>query len=141
MATLMSCDPSHRPPSYLPLLIYLMFQTAPLTGLILLAICVAANPVVVRNNLVSLPLARQLKFTGSKDLVNRDRARAKQLFSFSNAKHGDYLSADSDATVGLDATNAASSYRTTVGIGSPATSCESHQPSFIELIMDSIPPC
>ena len=140
MATLTSCGPSHRFPSYRPLLIYLMFQTAPLTGLILLAICVAANPIVVRDNLVSLAIARQLKFTGSKDLVNRDRARAKQLFSFSNAKQGDYLSADSDTTIGLDATNAASSYRTTVGIGSPATSCESHQSSFIELMMDSILP-
>jgi len=102
-----------------------MFQTTPLTSLMLFAICVTANPIVVRNSLVSLPFAKQLKFTGSKGLVNRDRARAKQLLSFSDAKQTDYLSADSDATVSLDATNAASSYRTTVGIGSPATSCES----------------
>lgn len=106
-----------------------------------MAICVTANPIVVRNSPVSLPFARQLKFTGSKDLVNRDRARAKQLFSFSDAKQSDYLSADLDATVGLDATNDASSYRATVSIGSPATSCESHRPSFIELIIDSIPTC
>jgi len=136
---LTSCDPSHRPLTHLPALIHLMFQTTPLTSLMLFAICVTANPIVVRNSLVSLPFAKQLKFTGSKGLVNRDRARAKQLFSFSDAKQTEYLSADSDATVGLDATNAASSYRTTVGIGSPATSCESHQPSFIELIIDSTP--
>jgi len=141
MATLTTCDPSHRPPFYLPALIYLMFQTTPLTSLILLAVCVAANPIVVRNSPVSLPFARQLKFTGSKDLVNRDRARAKQLFSFSDARQSEYLSVDSDATVGLEATNAASSYRTTVGIGSPPTSCESHQHSFFELIADSKPSC
>lgn len=118
-----------------------MFQTTPLTSLILLAVCVTANPIVVHNTPVSLPFARQLKIIGSKDLVNRDRARVKQLFSFSDAKQRDYSRADSDATVGLDATNAASSYRTTVGIGSPATSCESHQPSFFELIVDSKTSC
>jgi cathepsin E len=103
-----------------------MSWITPLTSLIMMlfAICVMANPIVVRNSPVSLPFAKQLKFTSSKGLVDRDRARAKQLLSFSDAKQIDYLSADSDAIVGLDATNAASSYRTTVGIGSPATSCE-----------------
>ena len=99
-----------------------MFQTALLTGLILLALSVKANPSVVRNTLVSLSFARQLNATGSKNLVLRDQARAKHLVSLSKAKQSDNLSVD--AIVGLDVTNAASTYWTSIGVGSPPTSCE-----------------
>jgi hypothetical protein len=115
-----------------------MFQTAPLTSLILLALSVKASPIVVRNTLVSLSFARQLNATGPNGLVLRDQARAKHLVSLSKAKQSDGLSAD--AIVGLDVTNAASAYRTSVGVGSPATFCESRRPIFIiEFIIDSIP--
>jgi hypothetical protein len=115
-----------------------MFQTAPLTSLILLALSANASPIVVRNTLVSLSFARQLNATGRNGLVLRDQARAKHLVSLSKAKQSHDLSVD--AIVGFDVTNAASAYRTSVGVGSPATFCESRRPIFIiEFIMDSIP--
>jgi len=114
-----------------------MFQTALLTGLILLALSVKANPIVARNTLVSLSFARQLNVTGSKNLVLRDRARAKHLASLSKAKQSDNLSAN--AIVGIDVTNAASAYRTSIGVGSPTTFCELQQPISIEFTIYSIP--
>jgi hypothetical protein len=108
-----------------------MFWTALLMRLILLALSVKANPIVARNTLVSLSFARQLNVTGSKNLVLRDRARAKHLVSLSDAKQSDNLSAD--AVVGLDTTNAASAYRTSIGVGSPATFCEHQRPISLSL--------
>jgi hypothetical protein len=113
-----------------------MFQTGLLTGLILLTLSVNANPIVARNTLVSLSFARQLNVTGSKNLVLRDRARVKHLISLSKAKQSDNLSAD--AIVGLDVTNAASAYHTSIGVGSPATFCEL-RPISIEFAIYPIP--
>lgn len=122
IASLTICGSPNRPPTYLPALMHVMSQIAPLTS-ILLALGIAANPIVVRNSLVSLSFARHLNITGSNDLVLRDQTRAKHLVSLSKAKLSDNLSAD--AIIGLNVINAAATYQTSVDIGSPANSCES----------------
>ena len=99
-----------------------MLLTTLLTCPILSVLSVAANPIVIREASVSLPFARQLNVTGSHDLVLKDQARARNLVALSNAQQSGTSSAD--AIVDLGATNAALAYRASVGVGSPATSCE-----------------
>jgi hypothetical protein len=57
-----------------------MFPTASLTSFLLLAVSVAANPTVVRRAPISLPFTRQLNITGAHDVVQKDQARAKNLY-------------------------------------------------------------
>jgi len=99
-----------------------MFPTASLTAFLLLAVSVAANPIVVRKPPVSLSFARYLNITGSHDLVKKDQARAKNLVSIGKAKQSGRLIPDKGISVG--ATNVTISYQVSVGIGSPPTSCE-----------------
>jgi cathepsin E len=96
-----------------------------------------ANPIIVRDSLVSLSFARNLNVTSSNNLVLRDLSHAKHLVSLSNDKQGDNLSAD--PVVGVDVTNVASIYQVNVGVGSPATSCELQWPIFIEFTIICMP--
>ena len=50
------------------------------------ALSVATNPVVVRNSLVSLPLAKQFNSTGVFHVLERDQDRAKTLAAFGARK-------------------------------------------------------
>ncbi|KAH9046277.1 aspartic peptidase A1 [Lactarius hengduanensis] len=97
-----------------------MFPTATLTASLLLVVCVAANPIVVRKPPVSLSFARHLNITGTHDLIKKDQARAKNLVSISKAKQSGTLS--HDAVVSAGVTNVAVVYQASVGVGSPATS-------------------
>ncbi|KAH9979453.1 aspartic peptidase domain-containing protein [Lactifluus volemus] len=55
---------------------------------LLFAVGIAANSVVIRQGPVSLPLARHINITGSNDLVQKDRARAKNLVANIQAIEG-----------------------------------------------------
>ncbi|KAF8260104.1 aspartic peptidase A1 [Lactarius quietus] len=96
-----------------------MFPTASLTAFLLLAVSVAANPIVVRKSPVSLPFARHLNITGAQDVVQKDRARAMNLVSVSKAKEGSTSSPNTVSSVGV--TNVGVLYGASVGIGSPPT--------------------
>ncbi|KAI0296358.1 aspartic peptidase domain-containing protein [Multifurca ochricompacta] len=96
-----------------------MFPTALLTAFLLLAVSVAANPIVVRKPSVSLSFARHLNITGSRDLVAKDQARAKNLVAIGKAKQSGILSRAGVVSVGV--TNVGVSYHATVGVGSPPT--------------------
>ncbi|KAI9462931.1 acid protease [Russula earlei] len=100
-----------------------MLSTIPPALLALLALSVAANPIVIRHSPVSLSFTRQLNVTGSNDLVLKDHARARGLAANPNG------SGIPDAAVSLDVSNSALNYRLSVGIGNPAT--------FYTLIMDT----
>ena len=99
-----------------------MFPTASLTAFLLLAVSVAANPIVVRKPPVSLSFARQLNVTGAHDLVKKDQARAKNLISVGNAKQSGTLSPSAVVSVGV--TNVGVVYEASVGVGNPPTSCK-----------------
>jgi cathepsin E len=104
-----------------------MFLTPSLTVLrfLVLAVGIAANPVVIHQAPVSLALARRLNVTGSKDLIRKDQARAKHLVAICQAKENG--SPSPGAIVSVDTTNVGVIYEAQVGVGSPATSCESRR--------------
>jgi cathepsin E len=95
-----------------------MFPTAPLTAILLvLFVCVAADPIVVRKAPVSLPIARRLNINGAHDLIQKDRARARNMFTVNKVKR-------SGSPGNVEITNAAVHYEAIVGIGAPPTDCE-----------------
>ncbi|KAH9171286.1 aspartic peptidase A1 [Lactarius sanguifluus] len=96
-----------------------MFPTASLTAFLLLAVSVAANPIVIRKPFVSLSFARHLNVTGAHDLVQKDQARAKNFVSVSKAKQSGTLSASAVISVGV--TNVGVVYEASVGVGTPPT--------------------
>ncbi|KAI0253244.1 aspartic protease [Lactifluus subvellereus] len=93
-----------------------MLPTALLTDFtfLLLAVGIAAEPIVIHRAPVSLPLARRLNVTGSHDLVRKDQARAKNLVNVGKAKRS---GADSVGVI-----NTGTHYEAVVGVGSPPTS-------------------
>lgn len=94
-----------------------MFPAAALTSMLMLALSVAANPVTVRETLVSLPFAKHINSTGSADIVKQDQARIKQLLANAEArKTGATLSADASVS-SISVTNDAVSYVASVGVG------------------------
>lgn len=101
------------------LLIGTMFNAASLLSTLLLAVLVAGNPVVVRDNLVRLPIAKRVNATNARDVLRIDQARAAALRARGNAKAGKFV-ADAGS---ISVTNQAVDYVATVGVGSPATDC------------------
>ncbi len=59
----------------------MMFPTAFLTATVLLAVSATANPIVIRDSPVSLPFVRRFNFNGARDIIRKDQARARDLFS------------------------------------------------------------
>ena len=94
-----------------------MIPTVPLTAVLLLILSVAANPIVVRKPPVSLPFTRRLNVTGAHDLIQKDQARARNMFAVSKAKR-------SGSVINVGITNIAVAYTIVVGIGTPPTDCE-----------------
>jgi hypothetical protein len=108
-----------------PSLLAVMPPTASLNffRFLLLAVGIAANPVVIRQGPVSLPLARRINATGFNDLVQKDQARAKNLVDVYQAKESGTLGHGAIVSVGV--TNAGVTYEASVGVGDPPTSCKS----------------
>jgi len=80
---------------------------------IFLALPANAGPVILRGNPISLPLSRHLNFTGTKNIVQSDLARIRNLRTPShNAAR---------AVIGEPVTNRHVSYTASVGVGHPAT--------------------
>ncbi|THH21222.1 hypothetical protein EW146_g287 [Bondarzewia mesenterica] len=97
-----------------------MFPTAALTSLLVLALTVAAKPVVIRDSLISLPFAKTINVTSIPLLLKHDQARAKALRARAEAKISG-VSLSSDAVVSISVENQAVTYAASVGVGSPAT--------------------
>ena len=108
-----------------------MLPTALLTAFkfLLLAVCIAAEPIVIRQAPVSLAFVRHLNVTGPGDLVRKDQARAKNLVIVGRAKQSAKQSGSPSprAVVGVPVTNNGVSYQAEVGVGNPPTSCESRR--------------
>ncbi|KAJ7487335.1 aspartic peptidase domain-containing protein [Mycena galericulata] len=84
---------------------------------ILLALRVAAGPVLVEDSFVSLPISRRFNFTGSASVVQKDLARIQAIQS---RKSG----IAARAVVSEPVDNQVVSYIAAVGVGSPATTYE-----------------
>ncbi|KAF9015688.1 aspartic protease [Cyathus striatus] len=94
-----------------------MFAKALLSTLIL-ALTVAANPVLVERAPVSLPLARRVNTTTVHNLVRHDLARAKALKARGQAKVAGFSEA---SIINEPVENQVVTYVASVGVGSPAT--------------------
>ncbi|KAG6877494.1 hypothetical protein C0993_006764 [Termitomyces sp. T159_Od127] len=103
-----------------------MFAAPSLLATLLLALAVSANPIVVRDSPVKLPLARRLNVTSVHNLIRHDLARAKHLRAraeaLSKGVSPDVFS--SDAIIDEPVDNQAVSYIASIGVGSPATTYE-----------------
>ncbi|KAF8879852.1 aspartic protease [Infundibulicybe gibba] len=86
-----------------------------LTALQFLAHAVSANPVVIRNSPVTLPLSRRLNLTSVHNLLRHDQARARGLRARSKL--------NIDAVINEPVDNQAITYIASVGVGSPAVTC------------------
>jgi cathepsin E len=86
-----------------------------------LAILVSANPVVVREPFITLPLAKQFNITSADHILKADQARAAALIDRvrSNASGKE----SKRAVVGVNVENQAVTYVANVNVGNPATSC------------------
>lgn len=98
-----------------------MFKAASLLSTLLLAVFVAANPIVVRDNLIRLPIAKRVNETSALDVLRIDQARAAALRARAARKNG-LQTLDDDAS-SISVTNQAVDYVANVGVGSPATTC------------------
>ncbi|KAF4611714.1 hypothetical protein D9613_004262 [Agrocybe pediades] len=96
-----------------------MFPTTLLTTL-LLALSVAANPVLVDRSPVTLPISRRLNLTSVHNLVRHDQTRAKALKARGAAKAAG-ASFSEAAVINEPVDNQAVTYVASVGVGSPAT--------------------
>lgn len=96
-----------------------MTVTSFLFSLLLLALIAAANPVVVNRFPVTLPLTRIINSTGVYNLLQRDQARAQAL---KNRAFG--RGSAPAAIINEPVTNTVVTYVASVGVGSPATTCE-----------------
>ncbi|KIM47467.1 hypothetical protein M413DRAFT_439126 [Hebeloma cylindrosporum] len=93
-----------------------MFPTTLLTTL-LLALSVAANPVLVNRSPVTLPISRRLNLTSIHNLVRHDQARAKALRARAAAKTTG-LTFHTDAVINEQVDNQAVTYIASVGVDS-----------------------
>ena len=102
-----------------------MISSSLLTTL-LLAMAVAANPIIVERSLVTLPLTKHINSTNAHHLLRNDQKRAKALRVKGEAKaagiplHSDAVARQTSSEVD----NQAVSYIASIGVGSPATTCK-----------------
>lgn len=83
-----------------------MFSQTSLVATLVLALAVAASPVVnVRDTLVTLPIAKRVNITGAASLHDRDLARARQLRARAEAKIAGQTFVQDAAVVSVSATN------------------------------------
>ncbi|KAI0767716.1 aspartic proteinase precursor [Fomes fomentarius] len=80
------------------------------------AVVVGANPVVIRDSPVTLPIARRFNSTGVLNILAADKARAKVLKSRSQAQRF-----KQSAVVPVPVTNQAVIYTVSLGVGTPPT--------------------
>jgi len=95
-----------------------MFPATLLTTLIL-ALSVAANPVLVNRSPVTLPISRRVNLSSVNNLVRHDQTRAKALKAKGAAKAAGTFSEAAIVNEPID--DQAVTYVASVGVGSPAT--------------------
>jgi cathepsin E len=115
-----------------------MFPATLLTTL-LLALSVAANPIVqFRNSPITLPVSRRINATSIHNILQQDQNRVKTLKARAKALQGGVLSPEEAAIVNEPVDNQAVSYLASVGVGTPATTCALHVWSWYPVLLSSI---
>jgi cathepsin E len=100
-----------------------MFPASLLTTLtLLLALAVSANPVVIRNSPITLPISRRVNTTSIHNLLRHDLSRAKALRARGEARAAGTFHVDAVINESVD--NQAVTYVASVGVGSPASTCK-----------------
>lgn len=116
---LQECFPSLRSHLHSRTPQFTMFPSSALLSLALLAVSsVSASPIKRDANKFSLAFAARFNATGSQNVAEADRARAAALRKNASSKNGKRDGAVSVA-------NTAVTYTASVGVGSPATQCQS----------------
>lgn len=98
-----------------------MFTASFFTTLVL-ALTVAANPVLMPRSPISLPLVKRVNTTNMVNLVKHDVARAAALKARGQARASGQFDARA-SIVEEPVDNQLVSYIATIGVGSPATDC------------------
>lgn len=96
--------------------------TSSFLSTLVLALVVAANPIVVRDNLLRIPFSKKINVTEPMHIVKQDQARAAALRAHGLAKAAGRLQKDAVVSVGVQ--NQAVSYVANVAVGSPSTTCK-----------------
>ena len=98
-----------------------MFASTILLASVAVTLSVAANPVVVRDSFVTLPLVKRFNFTGAASLLQHDQARAQKLKALGNSRSAERLgfaARSEDAVISVPAVNDAVNYALNVSISS-----------------------
>ena len=91
---------------------------ASLLTTVLLALAVAAEPVMVKRSLVTLPISRRINLNNL-NILEHDQLRAQALKAKAGTLHSGRAS-----VISSQAENQAVSYVASIGVGSPATQCK-----------------
>ena len=122
----------------------IMFSSAALLATVTLALSLAATPVVVRDNIVSLPLAKRFNATSALRILEHDQRRAAGLKQFAHAKRArrEGRSVDAGVVTSVPSVNEVVNYAVDVGfpyvkayctrscvfhqvaVGTPPTTCK-----------------
>ncbi|KZT32608.1 aspartic peptidase A1 [Sistotremastrum suecicum HHB10207 ss-3] len=96
-----------------------------LSALLTLTVVLASPVVQIRDSIITIPIAKKIVSTGSRNFVEAERARAQGLIARGKAKAAARARGESDAAVGnIPVTNQAVTYVSNVGVGSPPTQYE-----------------
>ena len=94
-----------------------------LTTLLLATAVAATDPIIVQRSLVTLPISKRVNLTNIGGLLQHDQIRAKALRTKGEAIAAG-VALHSDAVISSTAENQGVSYIASVGVGSPATTCQ-----------------
>ena len=95
---------------------------ATLLTTVLLALAVAAEPILVKKSLVTLPISRRINLNNL-NILEHDQLRAKALRAKGEARAAGTVS-NRASVISSQAENQAVSYVASIGVGSPATQCK-----------------
>ncbi|KAG6813214.1 hypothetical protein H0H92_013101 [Tricholoma furcatifolium] len=98
-----------------------MLSRGVLISALSLALVASANPVVVRESLVKLPLTRRVNATSIHNLVRHDVNRAKALRARAEARLRGESDFDARTIIEEGVDNQAVQYIASIGVGTPAT--------------------
>ena len=80
-----------------------------------------AEPITIRESLITLPIAKKFNSTGVRNILKGDQARAKALLEWSKGKPLQGLHERDPGSIQIE--NVAVSYVATIGVGQPPTNC------------------
>ena len=99
-----------------------------LVSLLPLVLVTVANPLVVRQPLLTLPLAKRFNITGSNNILKSDRARAAALIERVRERASGKAHKRDVISIGVE--NQAVTYVADVNVGTPPTTC-----TFVEIYL------